>query len=279
MRNLVLFLWKNNFTLLFVGLEVLCFFLIVQNNTYHRTGFINSSNKLSGGVLQMYSDVNDYFNLKYANEQLARENALLHTLSSSSFITTSARTYIANDSLRKQKYEYISAKVVNNSTNRRSNYLTLDRGSVQGIKRDMAVISSEGIIGVVISVSENFSSVMSLLHKNSKVSAMIKKEGSYGPLSWEGDDYRYGTLSDIPNHVQLKVGDTIVTSPYGSTYPPNILIGTVESHEIKSGEPFITVHVKLSVDFKKVSYVYIVNNVMKAEQDSLENATQKEKKE
>lgn len=278
MRNLVLFLWKNNFTLLFVSLEVLCIFFLVQNNSYHRTSFINSANKLSGNVLETYADVNDYFNLKYTNEQLSRENALLHTLSSSSFITTSANHYLVNDSARKQKYEYISARVVNNSTNRRNNYLTLDRGSLQGVKRDMAVVSTSGVVGVVINVSQNFSSVMSLLHKDTRISAMLKKDGTFGPLAWEGDDYNYGTLTDIPNHVQLKKGDTIVTSPHGSTYPENILIGTIESFEIKSGEPFFTIRVKLSTQFKKLSYVYIVNNTMKAEQDSLEAVSQKEKK-
>ncbi|MBI2269315.1 MAG: rod shape-determining protein MreC [Bacteroidetes bacterium] len=278
MRNLVLFLWKNNFTLLFVSLEVICVFFLVQNNAYHRTSFINSTNKISGGIFQMYADVNDYFNLKYTNEQLSRENALLHTLSTSSFINTSANHYTVNDSSRKQKYEYISARVVNNSTNRRNNYLTLDRGTLQGIKPDMAVVSTDGVVGVVISVSQNFSSVMSLLHKDSRISAMLKKDGSFGPLAWEGDDYNYATLTDIPNHVKLKAGDTIVTSPYGSTYPKNILIGTIDKFEIRSGEPFFTIRVKLSTQFKKLSYVYIVNNTMKAEQDSLEAVSQKDKK-
>jgi rod shape-determining protein MreC len=222
------------------------------------------------------TDVKSYFNLKYTNEQLAHENALLQTLSSSSFISTGANKYVVKDSNHRQKYEYIPAKVVSNSTNRRNNYLTLDKGSLNGIKRDMAVISGNGVVGVIISVSANFCSVMSLLHKDSKISARIKKEGSFGPLSWEGDDYRYGTLTDIPNHVTLKTGDTIVTSSYGSVYPENILIGTIENFQIKSGEPFFTIRVKLSTPFKKLSYVYIVDNLMKTEQDSLENASQKD---
>jgi len=279
MRNLALFLWKNNFTLLFVSLEVLCIFFLVQNNSYHRTSFINSANNVSGRILQMYSDVDDYFNLKYTNEQLSRENALLRTFSTSAFINTSANLYTVNDLVHKQKYEYISAHVVNNSVNRRNNYLTLDRGSAQGVKADMAVVSTDGVVGVIVSVSKNFSSVMSLLHKDTRISARLKKDGSFGPMAWEGADYRYGTLTDIPNHVQLKKGDTIVTSPHGSTYPENILIGTIEKYEIKSGEPFFTIHVKLSTQFKKLSYVYIVSNTMKAEQDSLEAVSQKDKKE
>jgi rod shape-determining protein MreC len=276
MRNLVLFLLKNNFTLLFVLLELVCLFFLVQNNHYHRTSFINSANNVSGNILQLNANVKNYFNLKYTNEQLAQENALLQTLSSSSFLFSGANHYLAMDSNRRQKYEYIPAKVVNNSINRRNNYLTLDKGSLNGIKRDMAVICGSGVVGVIVSVSQNFSSVMSLLHKDSKISARIKKEGYYAPLAWEGDDYRYGTLTDIPNHVTLKTGDTIVTSSYGSVYPENILIGTIESFQIKSGEPFFTIRVKLSTPFKKLSYVYIVNNIMKAEQDSLENASQKD---
>jgi len=278
-RNLLLFLWKNNFTLLFIFLELISIFFLVQNNAYHRTSFINSANEVSGNVLKMYSGIHDYFDLKYTNQQLASENALLKTLSSSSFINMSADHFLVNDTLHKQKYEYISARVVNNSTNRRNNYLTLDKGSKQDIKRDMAVISPTGVVGVVVSVSTHFCTVMSMLHKDSKISAMIKKDGSFGPLSWDGSDYRFGTLSDIPNHVQLKAGDTIVTSPYSSTYPENIMIGTIQSYEIKSGEPFYTVRVKLSTAFKQISYVYIVNNTMKSEQDSLENSSQKERKE
>ena len=280
MRNLILFLWRNNFSLVFLVLEVISIILLVENNSYHRSGFINSSNAVSGNLLGLYADVNDYFNLGHSNKELSEENALLHTLSTSSFINTGASHYMINDIALKQKYEYISAKVVNNSTNRRSNYLTLDKGSIQGVTCDMAVISSSGVVGVVINVSQNFCSVMSVLHKDSKVSAKIKKDGSFGPLSWEKEnDYSTATLSDIPNHVKLQKGDTIVTSAYSSIYPENILIGTVEDFDISSGESFYTVKVNLSTEFKKLSYVYIVNNVMKTEQDSLENTSQIDKKE
>lgn len=277
MRNLLLFLWKNNFTLAFLILFTFCMFLLVQRNAYQRTSFINSSNDVSGNVLRMYANANEYLDLKYVNQQLATENALLHTLSSSSLMNTSANHYTVNDSLHKQKYEYIQAKVVNNSTNRRNNYLTLDKGSLMGVKPDMAIITSSGAVGTVIGVSQNFCSVMSLLHKDTRISAKLKKDGSFGPLSWEGDDYRIATLTDIPNHVQLKKGDTIVTSAYSSTYPENILLGTIDSYEIKSGEPFYTIQVRLSTQFKKLSQVYIINNIYKTEQDTLEKRTQIDK--
>jgi rod shape-determining protein MreC len=141
----------------------------------------------------------------------------------------------------------------------------------------MAVITSTGIIGQVKEVSENFCSVMSLLHSKSTISSKIKKDGSYGPLSWDGEDFRYATLNDIPTHVLLKRGDTIVTSAYSLTFPENLLIGTVESFEKESGKYFYTIKVKLLTDFKRLTYVYIVKNVQKDEQETLEMKSQIDK--
>ena len=274
MRNLIAFIWKNYFFFLFLLLEVLSVYLLVQNNYFQRAGFINSTNDVSGSVFQAYNDANQYFHLKQTNEQLARENALLLTKLGSSFRTLLIDKHLVNDSLHKQKYEYVKAKVVNNSTNRRNNYLTLNVGAKQGIEPDMAVISSSGVVGIVKDVSDNFSSVMSLLHKDTKISSKIKKEGSFGPLFWEGEDYRYATLSDIPTHVPLVKGDTVITSAYSSIFPEGILVGTVESFERKSGEYFYTVKVKLSTEFKKLDYVYVINNIEKEEQDKLEKTSQ-----
>ena len=276
MRNLVSFLWKNNFSLLFVLLEFFSVFLLVQNNSFHRSGFFNSSNKFVGTILTIYTSTNEYLNLRNTNLQLAQENARLRTMQLPSFLQVLPHNTIhIIDSTYKQQYDYNCARVVNNSTNRRNNYLTLDQGYLEGIKQDMAVISSSGVVGVVVSVSQHFCSVMSCLHKDSKISAMLKRDGNIGPLSWDGSDYSLATLNDIPNHVTLKKGDSIVTSGYGSVYPRGITIGVIDSYEIKSGEPFFTVHVKLSTQFKRLSYVYIVSNRFKSEQDSLEAVSQK----
>jgi rod shape-determining protein MreC len=182
--------------------------------------------------------------------------------------------YMVNDTLYRQKYTYTSCKVVNNSTNRRNNFLTLDKGSNQGIRNNMAVITSTGVVGQVKDVSENFCTVMSLLNSKTTISSKIRKDGSYGPLTWDGADFRYATLHDIPTHVRLVKGDTIVTSAYSLTFPENIMVGTVESFERKSGEYFFTVQVKLSTEFKKLSHVYIVNNILKQEQEELEKKSE-----
>lgn len=274
MRSLILFIWKYYFFFLFLILEAFSVYFLVKNNSFHRTSFISSANHVSGSVLQTYSNINEYFHLKEANDQLAKENALFHSMELPSFIQSIGNTYTINDSIYQQQYEYTSAKVVNNSTNRRSNYLTLNKGSEQGIKPDMAVITSSGVVGIVKDVSDNFCSVMSLLHKDAKISSKIKHDGSFGPLSWTGEDYRYAVLTDIPTHVRLAKGDTIITSAYSVTFPEGIPVGTVESFERKSGEYFYTVKVKLSTDFKKLNYVYVITNNLKEEQEKLERMSQ-----
>jgi rod shape-determining protein MreC len=277
MRNLITFIWKHYFFFLFLSIEVLCIYLIVQNNYFQKASFVNSSNKVSANILKTSADVEEYFFLKSENEKLAKENAELRSRSLVSFSLLENNQYFVNDTAFRQKYSYINSKVVNNSTNRRNNYLTLDKGSKQGIKNNMAVITSTGVVGQIKDVSENFCTVMSLLNSKTTISSKIKKDGSYGPLTWEGENFAYATLHDIPTHVKLTKGDTIVTSAYSLTFPENILIGTVESFERKSGEYFYTVKVKLSTEFKKLSHVYVVTNMMKKEQEELENRSETDK--
>ncbi|MGB3949067.1 MAG: rod shape-determining protein MreC [Bacteroidia bacterium] len=279
MRNLIAFIWRNYFFFMFLLLEVFCVYLVVQNNYFQRASFINSSNQASAKILKTSADVEEYFYLKSENEKLARENAELRSRSLVSFSKVVDDKYLVKDTVFRQKYTYTSCKVVNNSTNRRNNFLTLDKGAKHGIKNNMAVITSTGVVGQVKDVSDNFCTVMSLLNSKTTISSKIKKDGSYGPLTWEGEDFRYATLHDIPTHVRLVKGDTVVTSAYSRTFPENIMVGTVDSFERKAGEYFYTVKVKLSTEFKKVSHVYIVTNMLKEEQEELEKRSEADSKE
>ncbi|MBL7888164.1 MAG: rod shape-determining protein MreC [Bacteroidia bacterium] len=279
MRNLIVFIWKHNFFFLFLIIETFCIYLVVQNNFYQKASFVNSSNAASTSVLQTSAAIEEYFYLKTENENLAKENAWLKTQLIASKFVMMTDTHQVNKPTLHQKYVYTEAKVVNNSTSRRNNYLTLDKGSNQGVKKNMAIISSTGVVGQVQEVSDNFCTVMSLLHSKTTVSAKIKKDGSYGPLVWNGESYDFATLNDIPTHVKLIKGDTIVTSPYSLTFPENVLIGTVESFERESGKYFYTVKVKLSTDFKKLTHVYVVTNMFKEEQEVLEKKTEESNKE
>ncbi len=279
MRSLFLFILRNYFLFLFLLLEAFCIYLVVQNNYYQRANFINSSNGISANILAASHDVNQYFLLKDANEKLLKENAELRGKTLASFSVLVNDEYTVKDTTYHQKYTFTSAKVVKNSTNLRNNYLTLDKGSKQGIKNNMSVITSSGVVGQVKDVSANFCTVMSLLNSKTTISSKIKKDGSYGPLMWDvSDDYSIATLHDIPTHVRLITGDTIVTSAYSTTFPENIMIGTVESFVQKTGEFFYTVKVKLSTDFKKLSHVYIVNNILKEEQEELEKKSESDTK-
>lgn len=274
MRNFFLFLWRQYFFFLFLILEIVSFILIVQNNYYQRSGFINSSNKFSGGILTLFNNVSQYFSLTDANKKLAEENARLMNESKNFFMKTDSNVFYLNDTLYQQQYEFVSAKVIRNSTNKRCNYLTLNKGSKHGIKKDMGVITSTGIVGIVNEVSGNFSSVISILNKDFKVSAKLKNNEQLGTMIWDGGNYRYGKLIDIPTHVKPKIGDTVVTSGYSTSFPEGILIGTVTEIKEEKGDNFYTMIVLFSTDYNNMSYAYVVRNILKEEQDKLEKSAQ-----
>jgi rod shape-determining protein MreC len=276
MRTLLNFLIRNNYYLLFIFLQIMCIILISKNRNLQSTRILNSSNAVAANTFKTIANTREYLALREENSMLAKENAgLLNIIRSRSYELIHVASLVQNDTLYKQKYIFNSAKVINNSTNLRSNYLTLNVGSEQGITHDMAIINSEGIVGVIKDVSKNFSSALSVLHKDVKVTCMLKKNGFYGPLSWEkDDDYSSATISDMPMHSRIKAGDTIVTSALSSIFPEGIMVGYVKSFERKSGDAFYTVKINLSTNFKKVNHVYVIKNVFKNEQDSLELKSQ-----
>jgi rod shape-determining protein MreC len=273
MRLLFLLLWRNNFTLLFVLLLSFCFYLMVQNSKFQQASVLNASNAVVANTMQGVNYVREYINLKANNEQLAKENANLQNRLKESMYGSSVMRDTIHDTLFLQQYSYITARVINNSINRRNNYLTLDKGSVNGIKPEMGVISSQGIIGIVKQVSPHFCTVMSLLHKDTRVSAKFKKNEFFGSLVWDGEDPHYGTLKEIDKTVPVKRGDTIVTTAFSSIYPSGLMIGTVENSEVESGSHFHNIKVKFSASFQNLSYVYIIDHLLKNEQRSLEEAT------
>lgn len=276
MRSLLAFVIKNNFIFAFLVLQFICALLMVNKNHYQGSHVLNSSNSAIAGVYAAAHNTSEYFELKDENDRLATENARLHNLIKNSYSMLPLTEFKRNDTLYKQQYTYVACKVVNSSVNKRKNFLTLNIGSGQGVRQDMAVMSSDGIVGKITDVSRNFATAMSLLHKDNFVNCQLKKDGSYGPLMWDGGDYRYCMLTDIPTHARLKQGDTVITSDLSKIFPQGIMVGTVESWERRQNESFFTVRVKLSADLKKVNHVYVITNRFKAERDSLEAQTQKQ---
>lgn len=251
--------------------------MMMRGKSYQGSRLINSSNKVAGNIYEAEANTKEYFSLKKQNALLAAENVELRNKLKSNYIATSLHEFKVKDTVYKQQYEFVSAKVVNASVNNRSNYLTLNVGSSSGVTRDMAVFNNQGMIGFVKDVSENFASVMSVLHKDFAVNCQLKRDGSYGPLIWDGKNYQYCLLTDIPTHAKIKINDTVITSQLSSYFPEGIMVGTIDSYERRQNEQFYTIKVKLSVDFKNLNYVNVIKNRFKFEKDSLEKATQTQK--
>jgi rod shape-determining protein MreC len=274
MKNLLNFLYRNNFFFVFLFLEFFCILILIKNNGYQGSSLLNSSNKISANIYQMEANAKEYLLLKDENERLSKLNTFLLNRIKLGYAAIPLKIYKKNDTLYKQEYEFMNGKAISSSVNKRNNYLTLNIGSKQGVTHDMAVITSDGIIGIVKDVSENFASAMSILHKDVRVNCQLKKDGTYGPLIWDGNDYRFSNLTDIPTNAKIKRGDTVITSSLSGIFPEGILVGFVDSYEQRPNESFYTVKVKLSADFKKVNYVSVIKYNYKTERDSLEIKTQ-----
>ncbi len=275
MRNLVIFLWKYNFFLLFLILEFFCTYLIVQNNNFQRTSFINSSTKVIGNVQSFVNSITEYLNLRNANDALIRENAQLRSMLPDAFYLDSLFRKSIKDTLHHQQYAYITAKVVNNTINRRNNYLTLNKGSLQGVHPEMGLISSNGVVGIVKDVSPHYSTAISLLHKDFRISGKLSKSNHIGSIVWDGLDASTASFLDIPKNAPVHIGDTIITSSYSSIFPEGILIGTVKTCDLKTGNNFYAIKVNLSTNFYTLNYVYVVENMLKDEERALEDSLKK----
>ncbi len=271
MRNLFLFLYRNNFFLLFLLLETACVLLMVRNSKYQNASVLNSTNKVVASVYESVNSVTQYLHLKENNQLLNQENARLKAMIPTSVYDTTVVRGGKIDTVLNMQYTYIYAKVINNSTTRRNNYLTLDKGLLAGVKSEMGVIASNGIVGIVKDVSMHYCTVTSFLHTQSKVSVRFKNNSYNGSMVWEADDaYNEATVIDIPRHVQFKTGDTLVTTTYSPYYPEGVMVGTVTASSIKPGSNSYTINVKLSTNFNTISHVYVVNNLLKEERKLLE---------
>jgi len=274
MRNILVFIIRYHFLLLFVLLEIFAITLLVNSTYYQSSAILKAGSRVTGRFYTSISNATDYLKLRTTNEQLAQENAMLRQMKGVSFLKNDTSSFWVNDTLYKQQFQYIVSKVVLNTVGKRNNYIMLDKGSRSGIKKDMAVITSNGIVGTVVNVSENFSWVMSLLNKHTRISGRITKNNQMGTVVWNGVDHMYGTLTDIPAHVKIAKGDTIVSSGYSYIFPAGIMMGTISDFRVEQGDHFYIIPFKFSVDFNALQYVYVVKNLMKDEQEALEKSTE-----
>ena len=273
MKEIIKLILKYHFTIFFVALEIGSFFLIVNHNNYQKTVFAGCMASLSNILSSTVTEVKDYFYLKITNDKLVVENTNLRN----QLEELKARCRLNEaDTLWKKvdssaiEYVFKTAEIVNAGFNKTKNYITIDKGTADGVQPEMAVCSSEGVIGIVEKVSKHYAKVLPLINTNLRVSAKIKKNGYYGSLQWDGVDYRYSYLNDIPFHVNVEVGDTIVTSGFSTIFPESELIGFVKSVNRETAN-FISIKVKLATDFKKILDVYVIAHTKREEQHQLEN--------
>jgi rod shape-determining protein MreC len=273
MQQLISFIQKYKYLLFFVILQSIAIHLTIRNNNFHKSAFLNSTNFITGGLYNKTAHLSNYFQLGTQNQLLVEENEILRNRIA--LLCSQKDTLVDIDQIDSvqyhQKYTYTSGKIIKNEYHKLFNYLLIDKGNSSGISKEMAVFNHKGIIGITEKTTKKYTRVQSILNKNSKISARLKNGSNYfGPLVWDGKDYRKVQLTDIPRQANVKVGDTIVTSGRSTIFPEGILVGTV----LKVGNNSSAdnkISVQLFNDMSNLRHVYIVKNLHKIELNTLEN--------
>jgi rod shape-determining protein MreC len=274
MQQIFNFIFKNSNRLLFLLLLGISLVLTIQSHSFHRSKIISSANFLSGGVYEKVNSVNEYLNLKTQNDALALENAELKSVLFNRKDTAAVQKL---DSLKGVKAEdIIVSKVIHNSYNVYENYLTLNSGELQGVKPDMGVVNSLGIVGIVDNTSPHYATVISILNKKSQINAKIKKSNHFGSLIWNGKSTGFVQLIDVPRLAAIRKGDTIVTGGQSVIFPENINIGTISNIYTSTETNYYTLDVKLFNDMTNLGHVYIIKS---KNRDELINLEKREKDE
>jgi len=274
MQQLVYFFRKFKYFIFFLLLEFIALALIFNNLDFHKSKFVNSANAITGGICLKASNISEYWSLKSENKFLAEENTRLKNLLEKNILLNINKDTVVIDTITidttkyQQKYSYSSAKIIKNNYNKEFNFLTIDKGKLQGIQKEIAVINSKGIIGIIDNVSDNYARIQSILNRNSKINARLKNSNYFGTLGWNGKNYNTVQLSDIPRQAPLKIGDTIETGGKSTIFPEGILIGTIS--EINKGNYADNkVNVTLFNDMSNLGFVYIIKNFHKEEINTL----------
>ena len=255
MQELLAFVARFGGAFTFLLLEAVCLVLLVRYNDDQRAIWLNTANVYAGNLERRRDDLNDFLVLREVADSLAAENARLRLrlLLQPSAPPDSARLAPADST-----YALLPTRVVRNSVMRANNTLTIDRGAADGVLPQQGVVSGASVVGVTRAVGEHYAEVMSLLHKQSRISAALSRAGYFGVLSWRGPDARHVFLDEIPRHARLVRGDTVITSGYSATFPRGITVGTVDTFWLRPGSDFYDVRVRLGHDPTKLDYAYVV---------------------
>jgi rod shape-determining protein MreC len=284
-RNIFFFIRKFSNFLFFLVLQIISLYFLFTYNKFHQAAFMNVAGEVTGRVSERYNNVEYYFRLKKTNEALAAQNEHLLNLLRQDYEAADTSKKFFTDTLRIdslqtiQRFKYYDAKVVANFTSTQNNYFTIHRGSNQGLpkNKEWGVLSPNGIAGRIVSVGENFSVVMSVLHRQFKVNSMLKKSGESGPVSWDGDNPLYLRLTNIPKSAKVAKGDSVLTSNVSDIYPPGILVGTVAEIVDDKSSNFFILKLKTATNFSTLQYVYVLEDLQREEREKLEDPIKKAK--
>lgn len=268
MQRIINFILSNRNTFLYAFLLLISLSLTIRSHSYHQSKAFNSSKWISGSIYKTSNGITSYFGLREENNTLIRENRKLRR----QLFNIKNNSSIELDSA-KIDFEIIDAKIIKNSFTSPRNYLTLNKGEKQGIKQDMGVITTKGILGIVENTSNNFSTVQSILNTKSNINAKIKNTDYFGSLVWNAKDYTAVQLVDIPRLVPLKIGDTIVTGAMSSIFPENIPVGFIKEFNLNEAKSFYNIDIQLFNDMANVKNSYIISNKNRKEIIELEVKT------
>ncbi len=276
MQQIISFLYKNKFSLLFLLLETIAIFFTIQSHSYHKSKFINSANFVSGGIYNKMNNLKEFYLLKEENLRLSEENVQLKNLLNKHNKTISQiETKIIDTINFNQKYSYTSAKVINNNFRKNNNYLTINKGSLNNIKTDLGVINNLGIIGITKSVSKKYATVLSILNVNSRINVKLLNSNHFGSLSWNNKNYNTVQLIDLPIQAAIRVGDTIITGGRSSIFPEGIPVGKITDFKTKNNN-YEFINIKLFNDMSSIGFVEVINNFDIIEIKNLEEKTSNE---
>lgn len=271
MQQIINFVIRNKTSLLFLLLFGISLALTIQSHSYHKSKFINSANFLTGGIYESASNVSNYFDLKTQNDILVEENKKLRSLVLNGFDSTETSTSRIDSTSYDGQYTIQTAKVINNNYASSKNYLTINKGEKNGVKEDLGVITSNGIVGIIDNTSNGYARILSILNTKSKINAQLQNSNHIGSLEWNGKSSAIVQLTDISKFAPVREGDTIVTGGESTIFPQGIPIGTIERFELDVSGDTYTVDIKLFNDMTNLSHVYIIENLDAAEIKLLEN--------
>ncbi|MGL4332550.1 MAG: rod shape-determining protein MreC [Bacteroidales bacterium] len=275
MQNLFNFLLRHSSWFIFLFHLIISLSFLFRSNAYQRSFYLNTSNRVVGNTLAISGNVKSYFDLGSVNQSLSTQNAqlekrVLELEDQLKAVKSAMMDTTYTDTLMRVKYDYIPAQVVNNSINQLQNYITINRGSKDGVRKDMGVVDHNGIVGIVSAVSDHFSVVISVLNTKLRLSGKIKNTDFFGSLTWDGLSPKQILLEELPRHVVYKEGDTIVTSGFSTVFPEGIPVGTIETSEKQANDNFYRLKVNLTTDFYRLRDVRVIKNSFDSERKQLE---------